>query len=145
MRREGVPTFKLRSTISPLQIALGPQAAQTQPTRRDHGFDQRDPCPRPARKHDRRVGRGVESRSGDTHARSHPALAAVDAPPVSYLLNLGAASEIGIDAEQVRGVLAGIAPIIGTARVASATGKIVDAIEVAIEVAELEEEEQGEG
>ena len=73
------------------------------------------------------------------------ALAAVDAPAVSYLLNLGAASEVGIDAEQVRGVLAAIAPIIGTARVASATGKIVDAIEVAIEVAELEEEEQGEG
>ena len=70
------------------------------------------------------------------------ALAAVDAPPVSYLLNLGAAGEIGVDAEQVRGVLAGIAPIIGTPRVASATGKIVDAIEVAIEVAELEEEEE---
>ena len=28
------------------------------------------------------------------------ALAAVDAPPISYLLNLGLASEIGIDAEQ---------------------------------------------
>ena len=70
------------------------------------------------------------------------ALAAVDAPPVSYLLNLGAAGEVGIDAEQVRGVLAAIAPIIGTPRVASATGKIVDAIEVAIEVAELEEEEE---
>ena len=70
------------------------------------------------------------------------ALAAVDAPPVSYLLNLGAAGEVGVDAEQVRGVLAAIAPIIGTPRVASATGKIVDAIEVAIEVAELEEEEE---
>ena len=50
------------------------------------------------------------------------ALVAVDAPPASYLLNLGAASELGIDAEQVRGVLAAIAPIVGTARVASATG-----------------------
>jgi 4-carboxymuconolactone decarboxylase len=67
------------------------------------------------------------------------ALVAVDAPPVSYLLNLGAASEIGADAEQVRGVLAAIAPIVGTARVASATGRIVDALEVAIEIAELEE------
>jgi 4-carboxymuconolactone decarboxylase len=57
---------------------------------------------------------------------------------VSYLLNLGGASEVGIDAEQVRGVLAAIAPIVGTARVASATGKIVDALDVAIEVAELE-------
>ena len=66
------------------------------------------------------------------------ALAAVDAPAVSYLLNLEAASEVGIDAEQVRGVLAAIAPIVGTARVASATGKIVDALDVAIEVADLE-------
>jgi alkylhydroperoxidase/carboxymuconolactone decarboxylase family protein YurZ len=66
------------------------------------------------------------------------ALAAVDAPPVSYLLNLAAASEVGVDAEQVRGVLAAIAPIVGTARVASATGKIVDALDVAIEVADLE-------
>ncbi len=71
------------------------------------------------------------------------ALVAVDAPSVSYLLNLGAASEIGVDAEQVRGVLAAIAPIVGTARIASATGKIADALEVAIEVAELEEQEQG--
>jgi alkylhydroperoxidase/carboxymuconolactone decarboxylase family protein YurZ len=69
------------------------------------------------------------------------ALAAIDAPSVSYLLNLGAASEIDIDAEQVRGVLAAIAPIVGTARVASATGKIVDALEVAIEIAEFEGEQ----
>ena len=68
------------------------------------------------------------------------ALAAVDAPAVSYLLNLGAASEVGVDADQVRGVLAAIAPIVGTARVASATGKIADALEVAIEVAEAEEQ-----
>ena len=66
------------------------------------------------------------------------ALAAVDAPAVSYLLNLEAASEVGIDGEQVRGVLAAIAPIVGTARVASATGKIVDALDVAIEVAGFE-------
>ena len=68
------------------------------------------------------------------------ALAAVDAPSISYLLNLGMASEIGVDPEQVRGVLAAIAPIVGTARVASATGRIVDALEVAIETAELEEQ-----
>jgi 4-carboxymuconolactone decarboxylase len=70
------------------------------------------------------------------------ALVAVDAPSVSYLLNLGAASEVGVDAEQVRGVLAAIAPIVGTARIASATGKIAEALEVAIEVAELDEQEQ---
>jgi alkylhydroperoxidase/carboxymuconolactone decarboxylase family protein YurZ len=63
------------------------------------------------------------------------ALVAVDAPAVSYLLNLDAAIETGIDAEQVRGVLAAVAPIVGTARVASATGKIVDALDVEIEIA----------
>ena len=67
------------------------------------------------------------------------ALVAVDAPAVSYLLNLDAASEIGIDAEQVRGVLAAVAPIVGTARVAYATGKIVEALAVEIEIAESAE------
>ena len=66
------------------------------------------------------------------------ALVAVDAAPISYLMNLGVASEVGADAEQVRGVLAAIAPLVGTARIASATGRIVEALDVAIEVAELE-------
>jgi 4-carboxymuconolactone decarboxylase len=67
------------------------------------------------------------------------ALVAVDAPPVSYTMNLGLAGEVGIGAEDVRGVLAAVAPIVGTARVASATGKIVRALAIAIEAAELEE------
>ena len=67
------------------------------------------------------------------------ALVAVDAPPVSYLMNLAVAGELGVDAEQVRGVLAAVAPIVGTARVASATGNIANALEVAIDVAELED------
>jgi hypothetical protein len=66
------------------------------------------------------------------------ALVAVDAPPASYLLNIGAAGELGIGEEQVRGVLAAIAPIVGTARIASATGNIVRALALAIETAELE-------
>lgn len=68
------------------------------------------------------------------------ALVAVDAPPSSYLLNLGVASEIGIDAEQVQGVLAAVSPIVGTPRVASATGNIARALGFATELAELEEE-----
>ncbi len=68
------------------------------------------------------------------------ALVAVDAPPVSYMLNIGAAGDIGIDAEKVRGVFAAVAPIVGTARIASATGKIVRATGLAMEMAELEEE-----
>jgi 4-carboxymuconolactone decarboxylase len=67
------------------------------------------------------------------------ALVAVDAPPASYMMNLAAARELGIDEEQVRGVFAAIAPIVGTARVASALGKIVRALGLAIELAELEE------
>jgi hypothetical protein len=71
------------------------------------------------------------------------ALVAVDAPPVSYALNLGVASEIDLDAEDVRGVLAAVAPIVGTARVAAATGNIVRALAFALEVAELDDEQQG--
>ena len=67
------------------------------------------------------------------------ALIAVDAPPVSYAFNLAAAGELEIDPEQVRGVLAAVAPIVGTPRVASATGNIVRALalaELAEEIAE---------
>jgi alkylhydroperoxidase/carboxymuconolactone decarboxylase family protein YurZ len=71
------------------------------------------------------------------------ALVAVDAPPASYLLNLGAAAETGVDEEQVRGVLAAVAPIVGTARVAAAAGNIARALGVAIELAELEAEAEG--
>jgi 4-carboxymuconolactone decarboxylase len=71
------------------------------------------------------------------------ALVAVDAPPASYMLNLGAASEIGIGVEQIRGVLAAIAPIVGTARIVSATGNITRALGVALELAELEAEIEG--
>jgi len=61
------------------------------------------------------------------------ALAAVDAPAISYSLSIEAADAVGIDAEKVSGVLAAIAPIVGTARVASATGKIVEALAVELE------------
>ena len=66
------------------------------------------------------------------------ALVAVDAPPASYLMNAEAASSVGVDVEKVRGVLAAVAPIVGTARVASAIGKLAEALDIAIEVAELE-------
>ena len=68
------------------------------------------------------------------------ALIAVDAPPVSYAMNLEAAGEVGVDAEQVRGVLAAIAPIVGTARVASATSSIAGALALEIELAELDQQ-----
>lgn len=68
------------------------------------------------------------------------ALASVDAPPASYLLNLGAAADAGVSADDVRGVLTAIAPIVGTARVMSATGSIIEALADAIDLAELAEE-----
>ena len=71
------------------------------------------------------------------------ALVAVDAPPASYLLNLEAADAAGVDAEQVRDVFTAIAPIVGTARVASAVGKIARALGFAELVAEMELEDEG--
>jgi alkylhydroperoxidase/carboxymuconolactone decarboxylase family protein YurZ len=70
------------------------------------------------------------------------ALVAVDAPPSSYLLNIGAAGDVGIDADQVQGVLAAVAPIVGTARIASAAGNMVRALGFAEELAGLEEDDR---
>jgi alkylhydroperoxidase/carboxymuconolactone decarboxylase family protein YurZ len=74
------------------------------------------------------------------------ALVAVDAPPVSYALNLEIGAQAGLDVESIRGVLTAIAPIVGTARIAAATGNIVRALagEIALaelEIAELEDDE----
>jgi 4-carboxymuconolactone decarboxylase len=70
------------------------------------------------------------------------ALVAVDAPAVSYALNLEVAGDMGIDPEKLRGVLAAVAPIVGTARVAAATGNIVKALVVELEVAELDSQDE---
>ena len=70
------------------------------------------------------------------------ALIAVDAPPSSYLLNIGAAGDVGIGADQVQGVLAAVAPIVGTARIASAAGNMVRALGFAEELAGLEEDDR---
>jgi hypothetical protein len=70
------------------------------------------------------------------------ALVSVDAPPISYLMNLGVGGEVGVEAEDVQQVLIGIAPVVGTARVASAAGKIVRALGLAIAVADAETEEK---
>ncbi len=67
------------------------------------------------------------------------ALVAVDAPPVSYVLTMRLAGEVDVDPEQVEGMLAGIAPIVGSARVASAAGKMVRALGIELELAELDE------
>jgi alkylhydroperoxidase/carboxymuconolactone decarboxylase family protein YurZ len=69
------------------------------------------------------------------------ALVAVDAPPASYLMNLKAAGESGVDADQIQGVLAGVAPIVGTARVVSAAGKMIRALDLKLELGDLALEE----
>jgi len=64
------------------------------------------------------------------------ALAAVDAPPASYLANLGPAADSGITERDVQDVLVAIVPVVGTARVVSAGGNLARALGFAIAVAE---------
>jgi len=72
------------------------------------------------------------------------ALVAVGAPTASYVANLAAAEAAELDPEQVRGVLAAVAPIVGTTRVVQAAANIMEAfgivIMAALEAAELEAE-----
>ena len=66
------------------------------------------------------------------------ALIAVDAPPASYLANAGVAQQSGVTADDLQGVMIGIAPVVGAPRVVSAAGKILRALGLAIAVAESE-------
>ena len=66
------------------------------------------------------------------------ALVAVDAPPMSYMLNLGAAGDLGVDEQATRDVIAAVAPIVGTPRVVAAIGNIVRALGFALELTDLE-------
>lgn len=74
------------------------------------------------------------------------ALVASDASSASYALNLELAGEVGLTPEDVAGVLAAIAPVVGTSRVVAAAGRIALAIGIIVEAAleELEAEEAGE-
>ena len=67
------------------------------------------------------------------------ALVAMDAAPVSYLINLGMAADSGVELEDAQGMLIAIAPVVGTARVASAAGKVLRAYGLAAMVEEAEE------
>ncbi len=59
------------------------------------------------------------------------ALVAMDAAPVSYLVNLEMAADAGVTLEDAQGTLIAIAPVIGSARVASAAGKVLRAFGLA--------------
>jgi hypothetical protein len=71
------------------------------------------------------------------------ALAASDAPPISYVANLDPAVQSGMTAEKLQDVLVAIAPIVGTARVMTAAGNIARALGITIAVAEAEAEGMG--
>jgi alkylhydroperoxidase/carboxymuconolactone decarboxylase family protein YurZ len=66
------------------------------------------------------------------------ALIAVDAPPVSYLANAGAAADSGVSADDIQAVMIGVAPVVGTPRVVAAGGNILRALGFEITVAEAE-------
>lgn len=66
------------------------------------------------------------------------ALVAMDAAPVSYLVNLGLARDAGVSLEQLQGVLTAIAPIVGSARVTAAAGNALRALGFAEAVADTE-------
>ncbi|MEU8460333.1 carboxymuconolactone decarboxylase family protein [Streptomyces sp. NPDC029003] len=71
------------------------------------------------------------------------ALAASDAPPISYAAHIDPALQAGLTVERVEDVLVAIAPIVGTARVMTAAGNIAAALGIAIAVAEAEIDAQG--
>ena len=84
---------------------------------------------------------------GTLEAREHmlvrlAALVAVDAPAASYLLNLGAAVDVGVTLEDVQGVLIAVAPVVGTPRIVSAAENIAEAFGIVVAIAEAEAEEE---
>jgi len=73
------------------------------------------------------------------HLARLAALVASDAAPVSYLVNMGPAADAGVTLEQTQGVLVAIAPIVGSARIASAAGKLLRAYGIASAAEEMDE------
>jgi len=73
------------------------------------------------------------------HLTRLAALVASDAAPVSYMVNFGAAADAGVTLEQAQGVLVAVAPVVGSARIASAAGNLLRAFGMA---SALEEEEE---
>lgn len=64
------------------------------------------------------------------------ALAAVHAPPSSYLLNLGPAAESGLTLEDAQSVLVAVAPIVGGPTTLAAAGAVFEALGFAIALLE---------
>jgi hypothetical protein len=66
------------------------------------------------------------------------ALATLDAAPASWMMNIAVSGEAGLEPERILGTLIAIAPVIGTARIVSAAGHIMKALELAEALAESE-------
>jgi len=59
------------------------------------------------------------------------ALVAIDASVASYVVDLSIAEDVGITADDVRGVLIALGPVVGSARVLSGADKALKAIATA--------------
>lgn len=68
------------------------------------------------------------------------ALVAVDAPAASYLAHLGPAADVGVTADQAQDVLVAVAPIVGAPRTLAAAAKMVEALGVAIDLADADQD-----
>ena len=66
------------------------------------------------------------------------ALAAMDAPAASYGFNVGAAAEADVTLADVQNILVAVAPIIGTARVVSATLGLAEGLGFVIGLSEAD-------
>lgn len=69
-------------------------------------------------------------------------LVAVDAPPSSYLLNLGPAVDSGLTLEDTQSVLAALAPIVGGPRVVAAAASITAALGYALAIEDALDDEE---
>ena len=56
------------------------------------------------------------------------ALVALDAPVESYVVHLAMAADVGLTAEDVRGLLIALGPVVGSARALSAADKATRAV-----------------
>jgi hypothetical protein len=80
--------------------------------------------------------RGIKPETGKANARPYHQRCGRRRPPVSYLMNLDAPAISTALWSSGNGVLAGAAPIVGTACVDSAMGKIVSAPGFTLDLAE---------
>jgi 4-carboxymuconolactone decarboxylase len=69
------------------------------------------------------------------------ALVALDAAPASYLFHFGVGADQGLTMEDAQQVLVTLAPVVGTARIVSASSKISQALGFALDMAILAAEE----